>query len=424
MKRKDEFGKSERKTGILSKILNIKLSFSKIFRLNVAIALSFLIILVLSVTAGDITVKQGILGVGTSNPTQTLSVFGSMNITGSDFTPILYNDGTFKTIGFGTYEPNLAGYGGGSRVFTILAYGTQPGDAVLELAKDGPLSDNHELADVAVSLKNNTPSARRITRIVTYTSGTNAGSAGGQLAFFTKPNGVTSASERMRITSTGNIGIGTSSPNSQLHTTGNVSLATTSGSVGVGRTSSSLIYKLNVKGIVNATAYVSNGTDYAELVLKQDQKESIETGDIVGVFDGKATKTTLNANGYYVVSGPSASFIGGVGSSDLYETTTTVDDTINETLTDVKPRSDFTGSNFVPIAFVGQVKVKAKGVVNSGDWIIPSGDNDGAGIAVNIESVTTLTQITKYLKQKVCIAWQSKADQGIAMINCAVGGGI
>lgn len=46
------------------------------------------------------------------------------------------------------------------------------------------------------------------------------------------------------------------------------------------------------------------------------------------------------------------------------------------------------------------------------------------GIAVNIESATTMAQITKYLKEKVCMAWESKTDQGIGMINCAVGGGI
>lgn len=424
MKKKNKLENVEKKTSILSRIFDLRLNLSNVFRLNLAIAISFLVILVLGVVAGDITVKEGVLGVGTTNPTQTLSVIGGLNITGSDGYPILFNDGTFKTIGFGTNSPNIAGYGGASRVFTIFVGGTSGGDAVLELGKDGPLSDNSELGDIAVTLNSNFIGAKRIARITAFTSGTSPNSAGGYWTFSTKPNNDGTVYERMRITSTGNIGIGTSSPNSQLHTTGNVSLATSSGSVGIGRTSSSSTYKLNVNGLVNATAYVSNGTDYAELVLKQDQTENMQTGDIVGIFSGKATKTTLNANGYYIVSGPSASFIGGATSNDLYETTIIQDDTINETLTDVKARTDFTTSNFVPIAFVGQVKVKTKGVVNSGDWIIPSGDNDGAGIAVNIEEANSLAQIIKYLREKVCTAWESKTDQTTGMINCAVGGGI
>lgn len=60
MEKKNKLGNIKyKKTSILSRILNFKFGFSKIFRVNLAIAMSFLIVLVIVAFAGDVIVKEG-----------------------------------------------------------------------------------------------------------------------------------------------------------------------------------------------------------------------------------------------------------------------------------------------------------------------------------------------------------------------------
>ncbi|MBI2172979.1 MAG: hypothetical protein HYT73_02080 [Candidatus Aenigmarchaeota archaeon] len=122
-----------------------------------------------------------------------------------------------------------------------------------------------------LNIRNNQAAAADVGAQLLF-SGTTAGSISGRIAsawngaadtdsylsLYTRGSGT--VAERMRITSTGNVGIGTTSP-------GN--------------------YKLNVKGTVNASAYVTNGTDYAEWMEKLNVGETISAGDVVGVFNGK-----------------------------------------------------------------------------------------------------------------------------------------
>ena len=46
---------------------------------------------------------------------------------------------------------------------------------------------------------------------------------------------------------------------------------------------------------------------------------------------------------------------------------------------------------------MGQVPVFVKGVVQSGDFILASGQNDGLGIAVSIENLKSLTLKTLWV---------------------------
>ena len=71
---------------------------------------------------------------------------------------------------------------------------------------------------------------------------------------------------------------------------------------------------------------------------------------------------------------------------------------------------------FELISFFGQVPVKVKGVVNAGDFIIPSGKNDGTGIAVS-ESNLSLTELGLIVGR----AWEASDKKGVKLINTAVG---
>ena len=73
-------------------------------------------------------------------------------------------------------------------------------------------------------------------------------------------------------------------------------------------------------------------------------------------------------------------------------------------------------SNHELIAFLGQVKTRILGPVNKGDFIIPSGKNDGTGIAVSEQDLTD-EQLTQVVGQ----SWESSSEVALKMIHTAVG---
>ena len=68
------------------------------------------------------------------------------------------------------------------------------------------------------------------------------------------------------------------------------------------------------------------------------------------------------------------------------------------------------------IAFLGQVPVSVLGKVESGDYILPSGDNDGFGIAINPVDLTL-----NMVDQIVGVAWEPGLDEFVNIVNVAVG---
>ena len=137
-------------------------------------------------------------------------------------------------------------------------------------------------------------------------------------------------------------------------------------------------------------AYESGSGDYAEWLPRLDENEPIEAGDIIGVFGGKITKHTNGAQQILPVS--FAPIVLGnmppLGSEHLYE----------------------------KVGFLGQVQVKVIGVVREGDYIIPSGLNDGTGIAVSPEMMTA-DEFTKVVGR----AWSASNVKHEKLINLAVG---
>ncbi|GAB5554336.1 MAG: hypothetical protein Sapg2KO_39270 [Saprospiraceae bacterium] len=146
-------------------------------------------------------------------------------------------------------------------------------------------------------------------------------------------------------------------------------------------------YELLLVGV----SYETASGDYAEYLIRQDSNELITYGDIVGVRTGEISKQFFEADHFMVVS--KAPAMSGAAPQPqirhLYE----------------------------KVAFMGQVPVKVMGVVNKGDYIIPSGNGDGLGIAINPKKMRP-----KDYHRIVGIAWQeSDGKAPFRMINTAVG---
>lgn len=137
-------------------------------------------------------------------------------------------------------------------------------------------------------------------------------------------------------------------------------------------------------------AFESGFGDYAEWLEKQDLNELFSYGDIVSVTGGKITKNTANVSRCMVVSHRPI-ILGNMPDENRQE-------------------------DFEKIAFMGQVPVKVLGKVSIGDYIVPSGLNDGIGRAISPERMT----VNDY-KTIVGVAWSKSDTSGISYINLAVG---
>ena len=136
--------------------------------------------------------------------------------------------------------------------------------------------------------------------------------------------------------------------------------------------------------------YQSGSGDYAEWLKRTNLSEPIESCDIVGVFGGKVTKATEGAEQILVIS-HSPIVLGNMpqeGQEHEYE----------------------------KVAFLGQVPVNVIGIVNEGDYIIPSGFEDGTGIAVSPELMTA----DEYARV-VGRAWSGSRNPLVKRVNVAIG---
>ncbi|RAP36160.1 hypothetical protein DID80_05515, partial [Candidatus Marinamargulisbacteria bacterium SCGC AAA071-K20] len=137
-------------------------------------------------------------------------------------------------------------------------------------------------------------------------------------------------------------------------------------------------------------AFSSPERDYAEYILKKNPDEEINPGDIVGLYGGKASKSTKGAENLMVIS--SSPIIVG----------------------NWQPTHDL--NHYALVAFLGQVPVKVRGKVNKGDYIVPSGDGDGAGIAIS-PSDLTFNNIDKIVGK----AWESSDEEALKLVRASVG---
>lgn len=137
--------------------------------------------------------------------------------------------------------------------------------------------------------------------------------------------------------------------------------------------------------------YASGAGDYAEYLLRQNSGEKMTYGDVVGVKGGKISKNLTGAERMMVISYKPA-VLGALPK---------------------EKQKHF----YEKVAFMGQVPVKVFGKVNIGDYIIPSGNNDGLGKAIAPDQISS-----KDIKNIVGVAWEaSNAKHDLKHINVAVG---
>jgi len=152
------------------------------------------------------------LATGRGANARAFSIMGGANTTvGSETMSDLLTVDNSGNVGIGTTTPGAKLQVAGNSIIGIA--GTGAGTGSLTLRSDSA-SVNAETFDIAFQRSNYDPTGTGAA--ITFARG--GSSADGQLIF--KTNNQTSLGERMRITSTGNVGIGTTSPNSQLQVAG------------------------------------------------------------------------------------------------------------------------------------------------------------------------------------------------------------
>jgi UDP-3-O-[3-hydroxymyristoyl] glucosamine N-acyltransferase len=148
-------------------------------------------------------------------------------------------------------------------------------------------------------------------------------------------------------------------------------------------------YISDVEGNVGV-AYESGSGDYAEWLQRSEMEKDMSFGQVVGVKGGIISLNTDNADHFMVVS-KSPIVLGNMPN----------------------PAEE---AKYEKIAFMGQVPVRVVGAVNIGDYIIPSGNNDGYAIGVSPSAM----KIDDYARI-VGVAWQSASDKPGNYVNIAVG---
>ncbi len=136
--------------------------------------------------------------------------------------------------------------------------------------------------------------------------------------------------------------------------------------------------------------YGSKGADYAEWLPRINEEDQLALGQVVGVFGGKISLNTENADQILVISSKPI-VLGNM------------------------PEKDKEGM-YEKVAFMGQVPTWVKGHVNTGDYIVASQKNDGAGIAVSPGKITAAD-----IPNIVGKAWSESGNPVLSLINVAIG---
>ncbi len=149
-------------------------------------------------------------------------------------------------------------------------------------------------------------------------------------------------------------------------------------------------FKTQVVDGVGVT-YSSGAGDYAEWLERKKGERDLNYGEIVGVKGGIVSLNTKEQVDHFMVVSKRPIVLGKVPAKG-------------------------TEQNFEKVAFMGQVPVKVAGPVAVGDYIIPSGNNDGCGVAMNPAKM----KIGDYSKI-VGVAWEAAKDAPWNYVNVAVG---
>jgi hypothetical protein len=138
-----------------------------------------------------------------------------------------------------------------------------------------------------------------------------------------------------------------------------------------------------------SVAFISSGADFAEC-LPREAVAPIGPGRVVGVRNGRVSLRTEGADGLLVTT-DRAVVVGNAPDRDAAD-------------------------GWERVALVGQVRVEVEGAVSPGDFIVPSGRNDGVGRPVAPGSVTP-----QDASRVIGRAWEAASDAGRKPVNIAVG---
>ncbi|HEV7374042.1 MAG TPA: hypothetical protein VGN95_04970 [Pyrinomonadaceae bacterium] len=235
----------------------------------------------------------------------------------------------------------------------------------------------------------------------------------------------TGSTTRLLVNTAGNLGIGTIDPGTRLHVLASVVDADGVPTPGehvalientkVGRgqavlalrvgdsdpiatdnfitfynSNSNSIGAIEGNGGSSSVSLVGPGNDYAEWLPRRNPAEKIQPGDIVGLYGGQITKQTRGAAQVMAIStGPI------VSGNDP---------------------GKVSRGGYERVAFIGQVMARVRGTVRAGDFIVASGMNDGTGVAVSPERITS-DQFEQVLGQ----AWEASDDPNVKSVRVAVG---
>jgi hypothetical protein len=336
-----------------------------------------------------------------------VSIQGTMSgrqlyISGTGSSPTLYTDSGKSGVGTTNLKATFEVWAGGANIRILDNVATYGTSAITYISgSDSGGSYGWKLGDLY-----NTGSGIYLT--------TNTGSL-----FFAA--GQTGA--QMTLTTTGRLGVGTTTPDDLFE-------------VSDGIDDQALIR--NDAPALNDEGWATGEADYAELMEKLDPDETILRGDIVGIVDGKVTRDLRNADSIMVIS-TKPGFIGNNPMEEFEKWILTEEyeerygpvrdeslfrnDLRQEVLNPEYEATDGSAfvyrdqdPNWVAVTFIGQTPVRIRGIVHAGDYIVPSGLNDGTGIAVPHDDIT----FTQYLLS-VGIAWESSDATGIKKVNAAIG---
>jgi len=137
-------------------------------------------------------------------------------------------------------------------------------------------------------------------------------------------------------------------------------------------------------------SYSSGNGDYAEWLEREDPKEHIEAGDVVGVKAGRITRNLADCEQVMAISAKPI-VLGNIPEEGKEQN----------------------GNN---VAFMGQIPVKTMGPVESGDYIVGTGNVLGYAVAVHPEEMTL-----EDFHNTVGRSWESADQQGPHMVNTVIG---
>ncbi|MCH8331332.1 MAG: hypothetical protein IH946_08110 [Bacteroidetes bacterium] len=117
----------------------------------------------------------------------------------------------------------------------------------------------------------------------------------------------------------------------------------------------------------NDDGWATQTIDYGEFMEKLNPEEDIEIYEVVAIKNNKITKNTTGSN-FIMVTATDAGIRGG-----------------NPLIADYSRDDD---PNWLVVAYIGQIPLLVEGEVHEGDYMIPSGANDGKAMAISSAAIT------------------------------------